>query len=379
MPHKSRLTVLFCPLHWGLGHITRDMPLIRWFHNKGHRVVVAGSPEIQSWLSSEIPEIETTEFNNPGIRYSHGKTLFPKLLLQIPKLLLALAREKGKINQLVEKYHPDIIMSDNRYGARHPHIFSVIITHQLMLKLPPFFKWAEPITHKLIKTLIKPFDEVWIPDFSSESSLAGDLVHKFPLPRQARLIGPLSRFPFSSERSPSPKPKERKGILAIISGPEPQRSILEKKLIGLAPTLQNNLTLLRGTPDNGQEEKHYHPNPIIYSHLPSKALQEIIHASEIIIARSGYSTIMDMYYLQRSMWMVPTPGQTEQIYLAGYHQQKDHQQVDQENICSMLSQVPISQENNAMPAKPPIFPAILEQFIQEKFPLSKQKRRLSQE
>jgi len=48
----------------------------------------------------------------------------------------------------------------------------------------------------------------------------------------------------------------------------------------------------------------------------SKLLNDLINKSEILIMRSGYSSIMDLNKLERNAVLVPTPGQTEQIYLA---------------------------------------------------------------
>jgi predicted glycosyltransferase len=39
-------------------------------------------------------------------------------------------------------------------------------------------------------------------------------------------------------------------------------------------------------------------------------------SASLVIARSGYSTVMDLVRMRRRAVLVPTPGQTEQEYLA---------------------------------------------------------------
>ncbi|MFO8001294.1 MAG: glycosyltransferase [Marinilabilia sp.] len=332
MKNHKTITALFCPLDWGLGHMARDMPLIRELHNAGHKVIVAASPGLISWLKAEMPEIQTTEFRGPTIRYSRDKHLFLKLLSNFHKFIFWPWKEKKRTAILVNKFHPDLIVSDNRYGARHPGVRSVIITHQLMIKMPRPVKWLEWPVHRLILLLTKKFDEIWVPDFPLPHSLAGDLVHKYPLPRHARLIGPLSRFDGEVRKSEDPNAQKERSILGIISGPEPQRTILEQKLRELSHHFTGRVTLITGTPSHQLKQEQNNRKTEVYSHLPTKQMEQTIKSHQTIIARAGYSTIMDMYFLGRSIWLVPTPGQTEQIYLATYHHKKNHLYAHQNHL-----------------------------------------------
>ncbi|MGM0532696.1 MAG: glycosyltransferase [Bacteroidota bacterium] len=372
------MTVLFCPLDWGLGHIARDLPLIRWFHEQGHRVVVAASPKIESWLQKEFPGIETTRFDGPEIRYSRHKHLLIKLTLQLPKLMQWPGKEKKRTEELVNKFNPGLIVSDNRYGARHPDVFSVIITHQLMIKMPGLLKWTEWPVHNLIRFLLNKFDEVWVPDFPKKHSLAGDLVHKYPLPAHAKLIGPLSRFHNPKEPTTIDKDTPLSGILAIISGPEPQRSLLERELRKNAPRLNEKTTLITGIPakKTGRETKSN--NLDVYSHLSTDALQKSIKSNRIIIARAGYSTIMDMYYLGRQIWLVPTPGQTEQLYLADYHQEKGHITLSQNRLFEEVKKIREKPFHRGYISPNPVFRAVLSNLLHSDKFSSKQKQHSSQ-
>ena len=365
------MTVLFCPLDWGLGHIARDLPLIRWFHNQGHKVIIAASPKIEEWLKKECPSIEVTRFQGPEIHYTRHRHLLLKLIFQLPKLMRWPGKEKKRTAELVSQFCPDLIVSDNRYGARHPEVFSAIITHQLMIKMPGPLKWTEWPLHKLIRFLLNKFDEIWVPDFDKKHSLAGDLVHKYPLPPHARLIGPISRF-YNPEENTSPDRKlPLKGILAIISGPEPQCSLLEQKIREIAPTLTEKTTLITGNPSEQDRQEKRSNNLKEFPHLRTDALQKSIQSNRVIIARSGYSTIMDMYYLGRRIWLVPTPGQTEQMYLADYHGKKGHYILPQHRIENLKTkkEKPVFQTNN--PSRP-IFQKVLTDLLNSPHNSSKQ-------
>lgn len=339
MTYPRQKTILFCPLDWGLGHIARDLPLIREFQKNGHRVIVAASPGLAAWLKTEAPQIETTLFDGPEIRYSKGKFLILKLFTYLPELFRWLKKERERVSELVMEYQPHLIVSDNRYGARHPKVYSVIITHQLMLKMPRLLKWLEYPLHRFVKSLVERFDECWVPDFSKKYSLAGDLVHKFTLPANAKMIGPLSRFDnnFPEESTNFYHPTD-KSILAIISGPEPQRTIFEKRVTKLLKTSERPATIITGTLNDGKKKVHGNNKLKIFAHLPSAELLKTIKTHHTIITRAGYSTIMDMYFLKRNIWLVPTPGQTEQLYLARYHRNKTHSVAKQHQLEKILTE-----------------------------------------
>jgi uncharacterized protein (TIGR00661 family) len=333
MAETTKKTVLFCPLDWGLGHIARDLPLIREYAEHGHRVVVAASESICQWLQSEAPSIETTIFNGPVISYSKNGFSFTRMTLQLPGLLSWPKKEKTSVAKLVDIYHPHLIVSDNRYGARHPKVHSVIITHQLCIKLPRTLKWAEYPLHLLIKSLIRKFDECWIPDFPKSDSLAGELVHKYPFPENALLIGPLSRFDGPQFRGSFSSTEN--SVLGIISGPEPQRTIFENLLTNTFQHHKGKKSLITGKLGPTAKEMGITKNSFILPHQDTPSMAEMIRNHNLIVSRSGYSTIMDMYYLNRNVVIVPTPGQTEQEYLADYHSKKGHIKVAQDKAADL--------------------------------------------
>jgi UDP-N-acetylglucosamine transferase subunit ALG13 len=237
-----------------------------------------------------------------------------KLLLQIPSILRSIKKENKWLNEQVSKYGFDAVISDNRYGLYHEKIFSVFITHQLYIK-SALGKWSEGFLQKWNYEFIDRFNECWIPDEEGKDNLAGELSHPIMLPSiPAKYIGALSRF---SSFSPLEDRDIKDHLLFILSGPEPQRTILENKIIDQVVNYPGTATIVRGLP----AEKNIIPstNTIhFYNHLSSEELNSEAIKAEFIISRSGYSTVMDIAALQKKSILIPTPGQAEQEYLAAH-------------------------------------------------------------
>jgi predicted glycosyltransferase len=129
---------------------------------------------------------------------------------------------------------------------------------------------------------------------------------------KAKYIGLLSRF------SAANGTKDMKyDLLVLLSGPEPQRKILEKNItrqLGNLPYIK--ALIVQGLPGN-KGIASPHSNVDVVPHLNDVSLMEKIQCSKAIISRPGYSTIMDLAIIggKRALF-IPTPGQTEQEYLA---------------------------------------------------------------
>lgn len=299
--------ILVCPLNWGLGHASRCIPLIRLLLEQGATIVLAGEGASLALLQQEFPELPAHTLPGIQIRYPQQGSMFFRLLFSIPSILRSIRREHTSLVQLVEKEKIDVVISDNRYGCYHPRIKSIFITHQLMIKSP----FAEKMLHRIVLSYIRHYNECWIPDYEGSVNLSGDLSHKYPVPANCYFIGPLSRFNTTNLGNES---SEKKQLLAIVSGPEPQRSIfaqqLKKQLAGIGqPTL-----LVLGLPEQQQEEQTGFLR--ICSHLDTTNFEKEFQRSFCVISRSGYSTIMDLHKSGLKAIFVPTPGQTEQEYLA---------------------------------------------------------------
>ncbi len=306
-------TILFCPLNWGLGHASRSVPIIRVFQKMGFRIILAADKAPLAFLKTQFPELEWIRFKGFDPQYAKGKQQFLKLAFQLPMALWFNYQDRRFIAKLQRKTNIDLIISDNRFGAFSKKIPSVIITHQLNLQMPKSFRLFTPLANKLNHTLLKQFSQCWIPDFQGQNRLSGELsnIPKNFIPTIH--LGILSRF-LSAKPEPTKKDID---LLVILSGPEPQRSQLEEKVIRQLAEEIGNFVILRGLPQLQTQEKISH-NTRLLNHATDELFLELINRAKQILCRGGYSTIMDLANLKRTALLVPTPGQTEQEYLAKY-------------------------------------------------------------
>jgi len=255
----------------------------------------------------------------PTIQYSDKKLSVFDLLKLIPVIFVGIKKDKRDIEGWIKKYNIQLVISDNRYGCHSPNAYSVLITHQVKIELPKKLKWAEKMLHQRIKKLIYKFNRCWIPDINEMPNFAGDLSMQFSLNGKSAFIGLLSRFEENSlAATPSDKQYE---VIAIASGPEPQRSIFAKMLLRQMKDLHKPCILVLG--DFSKPFSTWHEeNVLVYSSMNTHQLYQAIQSAKYIVARSGYSTIMDLISLKRTAILVPTPGQTEQEYLANYYKSR---------------------------------------------------------
>lgn len=247
------------------------------------------------------------------MKYSRKKHFLPvKILAQIPKMMFTIYKENQWLKKIVAEYKIDAVISDNRFGMYDPKIASVYITHQVLIKTGSSF--TENIGRRIHFYFIKKYKECWVPDYE-QNGLAGELSHPKKLPGKIKYLGALSRF--------EPGVKEKKyDLLISISGPEPQRTIFEKRILVELLSFEGKVLFIRGLPEKNDELRFENPSVEIKNHLPAKQLNEAIMRSEMIISRCGYTSIMDLVKLQKKAILIPTPGQTEQEYLAKYLREK---------------------------------------------------------
>lgn len=295
--------VIVAPLNWGLGHASRCVIIIKALLEHGFTPILAGDGDALLLLKKEFPELESIQLPSYSIRYT--RNLKWHLLLQIPRILRVMKEERT----LVERYvltHRDVvgIISDNRFGVRSTQIPSVYMTHQINV-LSGF--WT-PLTSFVHQRIIKRYDECWIPD-DEHASLAGKLSTSGKKLAQ-KYIGVLSRS--------SKEEKELKyNVAVILSGPEPHRSKLEDKLLSSLEKYEGKTLFVRGMMEPNQEKRSV-GNMTIYNYMLWEELQEVLNTTEVIISRSGYSSIMDYAVTGKKAILIPTEGQTEQEYLAKY-------------------------------------------------------------
>jgi len=305
--------VLICPLGWGLGHASRDIPIIESFLNAGHEVIVAGDNQQMSLLTQHFSGIKAIHFPSFKVKFSKGKSqLWP--LTRIAFLLpFYIIREHFELNRLVKEYQFDIVISDNRYGLWNKHVKSIFITHQLKIFFPQPFRFLEPIGERFIRYFVKKFDECWVPDFSGKENLAGELSHPSKIEGNVQYIGLLSRF--SNLRVNTTN--ETFDLVGVASGPSPQRELFIDEIVKFARIHSLKTLIIKGEPEAGAAI--YMVDGIEFvGHLEELRFASIVKSSKRVICRAGYSTIMDMFALGVKPIIVPTPGQTEQEYLLKY-------------------------------------------------------------
>lgn len=320
----SGMKVLFCPLNWGLGHATRMVPLIRQYIEEGYEVILASDGYPLAFLQQEFPELRTFVFPSYRIKYSAGNSQIPAMIINLPYIVTGVIREHYKLQKILRHEHFDIVISDNRFGLWSKHTRCIYITHQVMIKMPRGLKFLENPARLIHRSFMLRYNECLIPDFEGTPNLSGDLSHQYPLPHNTRFIGPLSRFSNMKNIIPDRTFK----TVAIVSGIEPQRTIFERFLIEKYKNQNTKTLLLQGKPQESIKEVQT-GNLTIVSHLTDERLAEIFTGAQTIICRSGYSGIMDLHALNciDKTIFVPTPGQTEQEYLALYlHKSKAAQE-----------------------------------------------------
>ncbi len=302
------MRILVSPLDWGLGHATRCIPIIKHLRSKGVEVVIASDGPQLKLLQEQFQGIEHVVLKGYNVKYSWFLPAAVKVALQVPKLMGAIKRENKELQRILKEKRIDAVISDNRYGLYTDEVPCVLITHQLNIQAKT---GSQLFSHKVLE-FVKKFNVCWIPDNAGEDNLSGNLSHPIPQGIKAEYIGPLSRF------SAAVSAKDMKyDLLVLLSGPEPQRRILEKKVINQLGTLPYIKALIvQGLPGSADVASPF-ANVDVVPHLNNVSLMEKIQHSKAIISRPGYSTIMDLAVIggKRALF-IPTPGQTEQEYLA---------------------------------------------------------------
>jgi uncharacterized protein (TIGR00661 family) len=311
-------TILIAPLDWGLGHATRCIPIIEKLQSLNCKVIIAAEKATLKILAEAFPSIQTIPLFGYRIHYSRTKQFFfLNLLLQLPKIVLRIYIEHQWLKKVVKKYKIDAIISDNRFGLFHHLVPCVYITHQLSIQTGNSF--MDKLVQKIHFNRIKKFTHCWIPDFEDrENNIAGALSHADNIPSTVTYIGCLSRFKSSSIIA-----NKHFGIVTVISGPEPQRTIFENILLAQLLQFKGKSMLVRGLPEEGDKIPILqNSNLEIKNHLSMQDLNAVMLQADWVIARSGYTTVMDLVKIDQKAILIPTPGQTEQEYLANYLYQK---------------------------------------------------------
>jgi len=306
-------TILVAALNWGIGHATRDMPIINRLLEKGCKVILASDGAALNVWKREYPDLQTLELPSWNIKYQKWGSFTLKMITRAPYILMGIYRERKIIADAIKKYKVDGMISDNRFGVYSPDICSVFMTHQISLKMNKFLRWCEPLMYLCNHHYIRQFDAVWVPDYEGEPNLTGSLSHKHRPSNNLKFLGPISRF---MDMWDGTTPEKEYDVAVVLSGVEPQRSMLEEKIKEqLLPLKDTKVILVQGRSD-AKEKTELRPGFTVRAFMTSEELMQTFLKSKAIVCRSGYSTILDLAVLNQTALMIPTPGQTEQVYLA---------------------------------------------------------------
>lgn len=324
-------------MEWGLGHASRCLPILDYLINncKADLVVAANGSQAEL-IRESFPDIQIIHPPSYHIRYHKNRAgTIARLVFSLPHLAQQIKTENQWLRDYALNIPLDAIISDNRYGFWHPTIPSYLITHQLTIKTP-FGRAVDALVRKQVYRYINQFTTCWIPDYENiHESLAGELSHPAQLPAiPVHYMGPLTRITATKPGIPIPdlinsqlENGRQIQLLVILSGPEPQRSILETTILEQwSKEPGHSLVLVRGLPELDSENSDLSqirpelllPNSWVINHLSTSDLSQAIANASIILTRSGYTSVMDLIPNHKNIWMIPTPGQTEQEYLATY-------------------------------------------------------------
>ena len=315
------MKILLAPLNWGLGHATRCIPLIRQFLAEGDEVVLAGDGDSIMLLRKTFPDLRIVDLPSLELRYTHNAQQRGFYLRAIPALIRFTLADHYYLRQLLAREHFDRVISDNRFGLFSREVHCTYITHQLYPILPKRLRIVQPIARALHALIYRRYSEVWVPDYAdSTHNLAGDLAHGGAFDQYARYIGPLSRFSqyIDEEGTKVCQANDHTyPVVAILSGLEPQRTYFEQALIADLKDAADRTLIVRGkigVPTTVTQIG----NITLVPHMSDEQLMRFMHDAQKIIVRSGYSTIMDLAILGLldKAYFYPTPGQSEQEYLA---------------------------------------------------------------
>jgi hypothetical protein len=294
------------------------IPLAKKLREMNNNIIIGTGDRNLALFQNEFPELTYISF--PGFRPGYSRFLPPYLsiLMKTPLLLFHIFREHFMLKKIIRKHNIDIVISDNRFGLWNRNVMTVYVTHMPLIPLPKPLRFLEFIGIFLHRNIIKRYSFCFIPDLPGELNVSGRLSHGLKLTDNVRYIGILSRFEASLS---STAKKQMKYATVILSGPEPQREILRHKLIARLKNEDFKTVILEGKPGK-KIDNYISGNITFYNHLPAQEMRDLINGSDLVLTRSGYTTIMELISLKCSALLIPTPGQTEQEYLAEYLSEK---------------------------------------------------------
>jgi len=308
--------ILYGVCAWGLGHATRSLPILRRLV-ADHEVLVYSDGAALAYLRRELGQ--RAAFLPATVPYPNifgGTTLALRFFASAPRLVQTMRAEYRETQRLVAAHGVDRVVSDSRWGVSSPRVPSLFITHHLKQLAPPRLGVAERLTEWVTwRAIHRRYRRILVPDVAEDDGLSGRLAHELHCyaPSQLVYLGLLSDL--TPGRHAPAHPEVRLDTLVVLGGPEPSRSRLEARLLPDLARLPGRTVVLRGLPAGDGPP------------WPTGAVEAVRHASrderdrlfgaaQVVVGRSGYSTLMDVAQVGARALLVPMRGQTEQEYLA---------------------------------------------------------------
>lgn len=314
--------VLFAVHDWGLGHATRSLLLIRALVARGDAVTIliadgAGMQLLKAELGDACEFHPCIDIPKPFSR--HPAVFYVRMSLDTPRVLARFRSEHRLTERLVSARGIDLVVSDSRFGVYSRQVPSYCILHSLRQIVPGRLRWMEHAVEWGQRGLLKGFSKILVPDVVEDGGLSGDLAHDPALDwGEGRLVylGPLSGV------------RRQDGAQDVdcffsVSGVEPHRSLLTRKVLDALPQLPGRIVVTLGRPSAAGTSRQF-GSATVYDYLDRNAQAEMLNRARVVVTRSGYTTLMELAELGRRAVFVPTPGQSEQEYLARFHHARGH-------------------------------------------------------
>ena len=306
----SQARVFYSVLNMGLGHAARSLPILREFKKRNWQILVGSSGRALAFLRRELPDSQFIQLPDYGITYSRNGWLLPKLAVQLPTVLTRIWQENKSCQKIVGDFSPDLIFSDHCYGIYHPGIPSYFLSHQIYFAMPAGWDFLQRLPAQFNFHYHRHFTSVLIPDALSAGVglLSGELSRTATNGSQYSHCGILSSIAKQSLA-------EDVDVLISISGPEPQRTVFEELALKQVESVPGKIVVVLGKSES--IAPIYESERLqIYSHLPRQQMEQFYNRAKLIVTRPGYTSFMELAELGKPALLIPTPGQTEQLYLA---------------------------------------------------------------
>ena len=310
------MKVIYGICSWGLGHATRSLPVIRKLQEENNELTIISHGRslelLKKELGSNINYHDIPDY--PMLVSAEPRQFMAKSMIYWPLFVRKIQSGVSNLKKIANKEKFNVIISDARYDMLNKSVPTYFISHQIRIMNPLRLRMLETGSEFFNDFFFKRFKGIIVPDYKDDN-LSGDLSHNLKKIDEKRIhyAGVLSDFS---------KKKTKKDIdyLISITGPEPQRTILEKKLLLQSKDLKGNIAITLGKTE--EKEDITKENIQIFSFLTKEQRENLLNRSKLVISRSGYSTILDLAVIGTKALMTPTPGQIEQEYLSRYHNLK---------------------------------------------------------